>query len=379
MKNKAAQSLPAKHYPGLAGKAYFNFGGQGVMSQPSLDAIFEAYQYVQREGPFSSKMFSWIGQQLNDTKELLAAVFGGSAHCFALTQNVTEAVNILLWGLNWQAGDSIMITDCEHPGVVDAVNNLVRRLKLNLIEVAVQSLDGQELVDSIEKQISKDGRTRLFVFSHVLWNSGKVLPLKEINNLCRQYGVLALADGAQSAGVLPLSLRDYDSDFYAFTGQKWLCGPEGTGALYVKESLLGKLEPTYMGWRHHLHGSERGAEKYEIATSSFPLLAGLRAALKCHQEAGDDRSRYVKIMANLNYLKSSLEELGVQTVAGAGASGLLSFKAPGKNHNQLVTDLESDGVYVRSIPEPDCLRASIHYLTESDDVDRLLAAVKKRL
>lgn len=373
-----------QEYAALANKTYFNFGGQGIMANESIDAILAAYRQVQEEGPFSGKMFAWMNNEIDSTRKMLAEAFGGQAKCYAITQNVTEAVNIVLWGLTWQPGDRLLITDCEHPGVVDTVNNIARRLHLEVETVPVRGLSVQGAncdetwTKLLTDAIKDDGKTRLFVFSHVLWNSGEALPLETICRVCREHGVLSLADGAQSAGVLPLDVQAKDAaDFYTFTGHKWLCGPEGTGALYVAPERLNELEPTYMGWRHYMHGEERGAEKYEIATSSFPLLAGWRAAFAMHEKAGSKEERHKQILKTAATMRAALENLGAELIPNNGQSGLVSFILPGKNHNQVVKDLEGSKVMVRSIPEPDCLRASVHYLTSAKDVETLVEALKR--
>lgn len=378
-------------YSALANKTYFNFGGQGIMANESIEAILAAYRQVQEEGPFSGKMFAWMNNEIDSTRKMLAEAFGGQARCYAITQNVTEAVNIVLWGLSWQPGDRLLITDCEHPGVVDTVNNIARRLQLEVVTVPVRGLfvqganaesdsnsNAETWTNILSEAIGKDGKTRLFVFSHVLWNSGEALPLETISRVCREHGVLSLADGAQSAGVLPLDVSAKDAaDFYTFTGHKWLCGPEGTGALYVAPERLSELEPTYMGWRHYMHGEERGAEKYEIATSSFPLLAGWRAAFAMHEKAGSKEERHKQILKTASTMRTALEKLGAELVPNNGQSGLVSFILPGKNHNQVVKELEGYKVMVRSIPEPDCLRASVHYLTSAKDVETLIDSLTK--
>jgi L-cysteine/cystine lyase len=375
-------------FPGLRSKFYFNYGGQGVMSESTLGAIIDAYRFVQSEGPFSTSMVGWIRDQLNDTRAKLANRFGGKAFLYALTQNVTEACNIALWGLSWKPGDEIMISDAEHHGVRDAVHNLAQRFELTVAEIALSKLDGKALEAEMAQKLNKDGRTRIFVFSHVLWNSGKVVDLPTIVEFCRNNNVFTLVDGAQSAGVLPLDVEASSVDFYAFTGHKWLCGPEGTGALYICEDLIDQIRPTYMGWRHHLQGAVKGAEKFEIATSSYPLLAGFREALTVPERLAGDSERYEKIIALAKQLKNRLEDNQFKVVPGAGQSGLLSFYVPdyaaednldpGKitNLDNLVKTLEERKIYLRSIPEPRCLRVSLHYLSEQSDIDYLLSELQ---
>lgn len=362
-----------EQFPALANKTYFNFGGQGLLPQVALSAIIKAFEEVQRDGPFSVKMSHWLQDQLDMTRQALSKEFGGEAHCYAITQNVTEACNIAMWGLTWQNGDNLLITDCEHPSISDTSANLAARQGLELRVLPVKGQTTEQILESLSQLI--DARTRLFAFSHVLWNTGVVLDIQSIANLCRAKGVLTLADGAQSAGAMALNLVQTGVDFYAVTGHKWLCGPEGTGCLYIAPAQLDKLQPTYMGWRHHMTGTTIGAERFEIATSAFPLLAGWREALALHQSAGDSAQRHAQIIDMSNYLKEELTRIGAQVIPSNRLSGLTSFTLPGKNHHDLSTALDSKHIMIRSIPEPECLRASVHYFTSQHDVDLLIKAL----
>src|SRR4051794_32868497 len=87
--------------PALHNKSYFNYGGQGTMPQPVMDAVFSAYQFVQTRGPFSTAIFSWIVDELTSTRKRLATELGGTPECYVLTQNVSEGCNIVVWGMDW--------------------------------------------------------------------------------------------------------------------------------------------------------------------------------------------------------------------------------------------------------------------------------------
>lgn len=103
-------------FPALKQSRYFNYGGQGPMAQGALDALFQAHQHIQTEGPFSNALNQWIAADAAQTRELMAAELGTTADTLTLTEDVTVGCNIPLWGLPWQAGDHILLSDCEHPG-----------------------------------------------------------------------------------------------------------------------------------------------------------------------------------------------------------------------------------------------------------------------
>lgn len=359
-----------KHYPGLEGKSYFNFGGQGPMANETIEAIFESYRYVQKEGPFSGKLFEWLDHEIKDTRSAFARLFGGQPHCYAITQNATEGVNIVLWGIDWQAGDELLLSDCEHPGVVNVAETVASRFSLSLKYFPISGQSEEELLAALDRAITK--KTRVFAFSNVLWNTGEHIKTDKIVALCHERNVQVLVDGAQSAGVLPVDLVDSGIDYYAFTCHKWLCGPEGTGGLYISEERLSGLLPTFVGWRYLMPADMKvNASRFEVATSPFPLLAGLRQAIQLHDIACA-AERFEMILANARYFRELLAARGFKSIAAEAATGLVSFSLGGKDHHQALKEIESKGFYMRTIPKPDALRASLHYFSTREEIEALV-------
>lgn len=371
-----------KQYSALRNKNYLNFGAQGTLADASRQAIFSAYDFVQENGPLSAAMFAWIVEQARKTREALAQELGGDPKYYALTANATEGCNIALWGFPWQEGDTLLTTDSEHNGVMAAAKQLCKRKKLRLEICALQNLQTDEQILAALEQSLISTKPRLFMLSHVLWNTGKVLPLERIAALCKTRGVRVLADGAQSVGVLPLDLAATQADYYAFTGHKWLCGPEGIGALYVAPDALETLEPTYVGWRSVIFDSQgnpdgwlAGAARFEVATAPFPLMSGLQEAIKIHRAAGSAQKRFESILQIANTLRRALQSrAGVRLLDEQGGSSLISFVIEGAKHSQAVKALEDKKLILRTIPQPDSIRASVHYFS-TEDVNKLIEAL----
>ncbi len=362
-------------FPALV-KPYMNYGGQGPLSNDSLDAINRSYREVQLYGPFSGKSNLWMLEELEKTRQLLAQELGGDPQSFVLTQNATEGCNMVLWGIDWQSGDNIVTTDCEHPGVAAAIENVARRHDLSVTRVPLSASESESIGVAQSIGAAIDSRTKLVVLSHVLWNTGETLPLSEIQACCRSANVPLLVDGAQSAGVIPLDLTNDPIDYYAFPGHKWFCGPEGVGSLYIRPELISGLKQTFVGWRSSMfvENTDTSAVKFEVGTASFPLLAGLRAAIEGHRLRGDSQERYQQILTNVRNFRTRLSELSFVTVLSPqlAPSGLVSFILHGLSHSEVVVKLEEEGIILRTVPQPDCIRASIHYLTEESDMDALV-------
>jgi len=379
-----------QQFPALANKAYFNFGGQGTMPQASLEAIQQAYEYVQHNGPFCGGVNAWVMEEGNQTRQAIASEFGAPVETITLTEDVTVGCNIPMWGIDWQAGDHMLLTDCEHPGVIATAQEIARRFQVEVSTCPIMAtLNEGNPTEVIAQHLQP--RTRLVVLSHLLWNTGQVLPVTEIVEVCRNYSassqlIRVLVDAAQSAGSLPLNLTELGADFYAFTGHKWLCGPEGIGGLYIRPDALESISPTFSGWRGIVIdeagkpvGWKPDARRFEVATSAYPLYAGLRKAIATHQQWGTPQERYEQICQRSEYLWQRLSELdNVRTLATSPPkAGLVSFVLTnGHAHKKLVDSLEQQGFMLRTILDPDCVRACVHYFTKPAEIDQLIKAIK---
>jgi L-cysteine/cystine lyase len=116
-----------QNFPGVNNKVYFNYGGQGILPRSSLEAILSTYQFLEENGPFSIKANIWIQEKTALLRQDLAKELGTTTETLTITDNVTAGCNIVLWGLDWQAGDHLLMTDCEHPGVIAIAEALVDR------------------------------------------------------------------------------------------------------------------------------------------------------------------------------------------------------------------------------------------------------------
>jgi L-cysteine/cystine lyase len=369
-------------FPALVNKSYFNYGGQGVLAEPTLTAIVEAFEYVQRSGPFGLQVNAWTNRVAQQARQQLAKLLQVDAGNISLTEDVTVGCNIALWGMPWQAGDHILLTDCEHHGVVASIQEVSRRYGVTstMAPLLMATDPTALLVEHLQPT------TKLVVISHVLWNTGQILPLAEIMQAVKAYNpeIRVLVDAAQSVGMMPLNLIDLAVDFYAFTGHKWCCGPEGVGGLYVSNDARSILKPTFIGWRSLDCEAGTGGgwladgRQYEVATSAYPLYVGLAEALATQDRCAEMIDRYQQVTDLSAYLWQELNKLpGVKCwLPEAPKTGLVSFQLAGGGHNRIVQELETQGVFLRTLFFPDCIRACVHYLTTYEEIDTLLASLK---
>jgi L-cysteine/cystine lyase len=396
--NSAVLDQLATHrqgFPALDGKQYFNYGGQGPMAQLTLDAVFQSHRHMQYLGPFSGATNQWMMAESAQTRTVIAAALGAPTDSITLTEDVTVGCNIPLWGIAWRAGDHILLSDCEHPGIVATVQELCRRFDVTYsLCPLLDTVNGGDPTEIVAQHLQPN--TRLLVISHIFWNTGQVLPLKRIVNVChgRPNPVLVLVDAAQSVGSLPLDLTDLGADFYAFTGHKWWCGPAGLGGLYVRPEAMEQIAPTFIGWRSittdaaaNPTGWKPNGQRFEVATSNYALLGGLRTAIAHQAEWGTADQRYQRLVALSQRLWTSLQDLSqIRLVRQTPPdSGLVSFwvlengEPSPRWHKRLVDELETQGVFLRTLLAPNCVRACTHYLTLESEVDELVAAIQELL
>jgi L-cysteine/cystine lyase len=195
-----------------------------------------------------------------------------------------------------------------------------------------------------------------------------------------------LVDAAQSHGSLPVAEAAAAADIYAFTGHKWCCGPEGLGGVALSERVLAEAQPTLIGWRSLRHEGSAGspwhrdARRFEVATSCVPLCSGLASSLELLAAEGSAEQRLARIRAGSARLWQGLQAIsGVTTLLPEPpAAGLVSFTLPAAKaggHAAAVRQLGEQGLWIRNLDDPDCLRACTHITTTAAEIEGLLEAV----
>jgi L-cysteine/cystine lyase len=383
--------------PALANKAYFNYGGQGPLPSPSLQAITASWQRIQELGPFSGAVWPYLEQETSRVRQALAQLCGVPPHRLALTENVTSGCVLPLWGLPWQPGDQLLLSDCEHPGVVAACQELARRHGLEIDHLPVlhhcrntpQAELEAAVLDALEQRLTP--RTRLVALSHLLWNIGSVMPIAAMAERLQIHPrqPWLLVDAAQSLGSIPAQQAANTADIYAFTGHKWCCGPEGLGGVALSERLLEQAQPTLIGWRSLRHEASAGstfhsdARRFEVATSCLPLCSGLATSLELLAAEGNDEQRLERIRAGSRQLWQGLQQIsGVRTLLPEPPpAGLVSFSLHNTDGSTratapVVEALGAQAIWIRRLDDPDCLRACTHITTTEAEIDQLLAALR---
>ncbi len=372
--------------PALANQIYVNWGGGGPSSKSTLR---EMDKFTKREtefGSFHPKIRSETSAALERTRESCANFIGASTSEIALTSNTTVGINIVAAGLQWNAEDEVVVSDLEHPG--GYLPWLVWRRR-NAIKVKLfkTGQNDDELLKNLKNAMSP--KTKVVCVSHVSWLTGRRLPLKAIARICSPSGALLVVDGAQSIGHIPVNVKEMGVDVYTVSGQKWLMGPDGTGAVYVRRSAGKNIHLSSASFRSASKKRlktlsftpEPSAMRYEVGTLNASAFLGFRAAVE-HFRKTQPASIEKRILSLANRLLGqirTMENIDVVTPNGEAQSGLVSFRIKNVESQNLVDTLyRRFRIILRAVvTEPPAVRVSIHYLNTEEEIDSIANAISK--
>jgi isopenicillin-N epimerase len=327
----------------------------------------------------------------------LAALLGCGSDELTLTQGATEALNTVAQGLPLSTGDEVLIGAHAHSSALYPWLAQARR-----IGVVVKQVNLPTPFNAPEQALAAfaaavTDRTRVLVLSHIQHTDGTILPVAELCAFAQQRNILAVVDGAQACGALPVNVGQLGCDFYAASLHKWLNGPYGLGVLYIRRTLLDRLPPlcvdSAVGWRDDTANvfDDAARADWPATLGKFgcnvrflgPKLRALTATLDFREQLGAERIA-ARIRELAVYARLRLQQLPVQIVTPAQPgmwSGILAFKAGDLNIEQLCSALRRERIVVRPVLRANfsVVRASFHIYNSHDDVERLVRALQTQL
>jgi L-cysteine/cystine lyase len=351
-----------KQFPVLERVAYLNAGTNGPLARTTVDAMVAQNQADLERGRGGAEYFARIVELRDRVRAKLAAAVGMPAANLSLATSTTNGCNIVLTGLGLGPDDEVLTTDGEHFGLLGALAASPAQVRV----AAVRELPPEQALEVLLAEVTP--KTRLLALSEVCWVSGNRLPTLELKEAT---GLPLLVDGAQSVGAIPVEAGE--ADFYAFSCQKWLCGPDGTGGLAVREpEVLAVAAPSYLSQDGYeptgLFTPRAGAARFDSGWTPPPVLAGLDAALDVAPEG-----RFERAAAMAARCRELIVERA-EVVTAPGQATLVSFRAPGDTA-ELVLRLYDEGVVIRDIPATGWIRVSCGWWTTDEDLQRLIDAL----
>ena len=350
-------------FPVLERIAYLNAGTNGPVPRPAIDAAQARVEQELSNGRGDKRHWESLGELHERRRTALAVLLGCDVSEVALTHSTTGGVNTVLTALDLRPGDEVLTSDEEHPGLLAPLATARERAGIT-VRVAPFASTAEAVTD----------RTRLVACSHISWMNGQVVDAAAL----RETGVSVLLDGAQGLGAVPLDMRALGCDFYAASGQKWLCGPDGTGCLYVRRELHADLVPRWIGFQCleepneplelRLHQDARRLDSSHV--TGYSAAWALESIDLLGRDGWDEvHARAAGLAARL------VEELTARgrEVAPRGASTLVSWRDP--DAEGTVQRMFDAGVVVRYLPSAGLVRASVGAWSSEGDLERLLALV----
>lgn len=353
-----------------------NNGGVSPSPRATMDAL-DYYNRMCNEAP-SYYMWRILDQGREPLRDNLAALAGVSPDEIAINRNATEALNTIVFGLPLKAGDEVILCKYDYPNMVHAWQQREKRdgIKLVWVELDLPSENAETLIQAYTSKFS--ARTRLVHLTHIINWTGQILPVRAIADRAHAQGIEVLVDGAHSFALLDYKVPELGCDYWGTSLHKWLCGPLGSGMLWVKKEKIAGIWPLLS----HDKSDSDNIRKFEtLGTRSFPIEMAIGYSLDLHNMIGGRRKQqrlhYLK-----NYWMEQVKDLpGIQLYTSMHpdwgcAIGNIGFA--GKKPSDIVGQLfERWKIHVTNIEYEKIsgVRITPHVYTTTEELDKLVRAL----
>jgi len=348
-------------FPVLEQFAYLNAGTCGPLPRSAVTAAADVLAVAAERGR-SHAYFEAMLEQRTRLRDVYAALLGAASEDVALTTCTSEGIVRVLGALALEPGDEVLTSDEEHPGLQGPL--AAARDQRGIV---VRAVPFAHIAEAVGPQ------TKLVACSHVSWVNGRI-----VAGLTDLADVPVLLDGAQGIGAIPFDVGSLGCAFYAGSGQKWLCGPVGSGMLWVAPRWSERLPatgPTYMNLEVAGAGLDAvpraDAARHDASAQSAETSAAALAALDVLGAAGW-QAVHERAAGLAAQLADSLTERG-REVAPRDRTTLVSWKDPAPLATRAL--LAEAGVIIRDLPGTGLLRASVGAWNDESDLERLLSAL----
>jgi L-cysteine/cystine lyase len=370
--------------PAVGAGIYLNTGSLGPIPAESAAAVQEYEAHDLRVGRAHPDDMEAGFERMAEARAGVAAILGADVGSVALNHATTDGMNTATWAVDWRAGDRAVTTRHEHAGGLGPLVAIRDRFGVELSFVDIgEGADDEVTMDAFDAAIVPG--TRLVSVSHVLWTTGARLPVERIARLARDRGAMVVVDGAQAVGAIPVAVESIGADFYAVPSQKWLLGPEGTGALWASDRAIESAAQSTTGWysfeQLQPDGSaayHRDARRFEGSNYHKPSVVGfarscgwlsMYVGLPWVHERGQRLARAAA---------DRLAEIhGVEVLTPRERMAtLVSFRIRGWTPAEALDELGARVFAIaRTVPQIDAIRISVGFFNTEEEIERLAGAV----
>jgi cysteine desulfurase/selenocysteine lyase len=377
-------------YPITKKTIYMNNGAVAPTPLSTIKAMTDFMLTCAQGGPDSPSTFDYIISLLDELRTRVAHLINCEHDEVVLVQSTTEGINIVANGLDWKTGDTIVVRGGRHEHYANYLPwvALSQKKGMQLRELVMTDENGYFDLGQLEKLVKG---SRLITLSHVLYNTGAIMPLEEVGRIAQENGVLFCVDAAQSAGTISVDVKKIGCHFMAFPGFKWLCGPMGIGVFYCSKKAFDILEPPEIG-SESATLSEQNIMAYldmparlQAGFRNFPGAVGLEASLRYILRIGLERIRK-KNMNVAGILREEIAKIPAVKMYGpddeSKRSSIVTFIPQTADSSTLIRQLEQNHIILaaRDIGRgKKAVRAAPHFFNSEEEASTTASYVKSLL
>jgi selenocysteine lyase/cysteine desulfurase len=373
----------SEFFPPVERYVYFDAASVGLTHKAAAETIADWQRMLAEDGTVAFDEQSEV-ECLDNLTVAAARLFSADASDIAIGSSETILMSSLAWAVMPPAGSTIVATDVTHPSTIYPWMRVAEHTGAML---SWAQSDARSVIDPDVLEDMIDENTSVVCLSHVEYGTGQTYDLKRFADAAHRHGAVLVVDATQSAGQVPIDAKASGVDALATSTYKWLCGPFGSGFMYVSPAMQ-KLNPGVVGWRSHKDMWDfqadrlelpNSAKRFEFGTMAYGSALGATDALNYLLEQTIDRI-YAHNQQIATQLIEGLIEIGAQILGPRQPeqrSATVAAKFPGKDSAEFATTLKNENV-VASL-RSDFIRFSPHLYNSSGDVDKALAAIKEAM
>ncbi len=366
---------------------YLNSASISLMPHPAIESMIEFQRKIASGGTIGFDEEAET-KTLEDARSETALLLGAHQNEVAILSNATDGICSFAWGLDIRRGSNIVSSDADFPSVVYPWMRLANERGLD-VRLA-KNKDGVVSEDSLEELV--DDRTSVISISHVEYGTGQRFDLKWLSELAHSHGALLFVDATQSAGLMPIDVHKDEIDGFVASGYKGLLGPFGVAILYVRQELLKKLDPPFVGWRsapvpYDLDATvlrfAEGAKKFECGTMNYASAVGLAQSMKYLRGIGHAdvthkvlslTNAMIEMVADSHHLPECTALTPEEEKAHAS---IASFRFKGRDQSAIAAQLVRRGVIVSQ--RFNGVRFSFHIYNTTEDLQKAIQTLEQIL
>lgn len=353
-----------------------NNGGVSPAPRATMDAL-DYYNRMCNEAP-SYYMWRVLDQDREPLRESLAILGGAETDEVAINRNATEALNSVIFGLDFQPGDEVVLSKYDYPNMIHAWKQREKRdgIKLVWVDLELPSEDEEYMVQAFTSKFT--AKTRLVHVTHLINWCGQILPVRAIADRAHERGIEVLVDGAHSFALIDYKIPELGGDYWGTSLHKWLCGPFGSGMMWIKKDKIPKVWPLLS------NGEPDGKDirKFEsLGTRSFPIEMAIGYSLDLHNLIGTKRKQ-----DRLFYLKNywveqvkNIPKVKIQTsLHPRWGCAIATLGIEGKKGSEISDQLYSKfKIHTTGIEweKVSGVRVTPNVYTTTEDLDKLVRAI----